>query len=308
MTPPRRAAHLARRPAVAMLGSMPRSVTHVARLLPAAMLLALLGAGVGLRMAPPAQAAGTPFYLHGSGPYTFDQTAPSGSTQTFAMTAANATRTWATTTTPSGSQTIHPSSTFSLNYWTTGAGTSASTNLTLGYSASSTCVSGIARVQLGTEAVNSSGLSVSPTLASASTAGNLLVATVYGNSTVTLNGPAGWTRAAAVQGTGVGEVETWYYANNPGGITTATWSSQSGGAPTMAQLSEWSGVATSSPVDATGTANVAATTTPTATAGSATTGGGELAVGGFTGSVYKTPSWRQGSGRTHQMKGPSKPA
>ena len=72
--------------------------------------------------------------------------------------------------------------------------------------------------------------SITPTLPSASTAGNLLVA-VLGNhntgSSAGFSGPANWVSAVGVFGSGTGRVEIWYYANNPGGITSATFTHSS---------------------------------------------------------------------------------
>jgi hypothetical protein len=111
---------------------------------------------------------------------------------------------------------------------------------------------GIANAQIGT-AVQSVAGSVTPTLPNSSSAGNLLVASLADSSSGSSFGaPAGWARAATVDSTS-GHAEIWYYANNPGGISSAAFSAGLG-LLVFGQLSEWSGVATSSPVDVTGTA------------------------------------------------------
>jgi hypothetical protein len=131
----------------------------------------------------------------------------------------------------------------------------------------------ISNVQTGPE-VNVGGGNVTATMPAASTAGNLLVVTVVGGNNVSpFTGPAGWTRVASVGQAGDGEVEVWYMANSAAGVTSAAFTSSSG--TSIAQMSEWRGVATVAPVDATGTATSAAsvtsttvsTTTPDASAG-----------------------------------------
>lgn len=139
----------------------------------------------------------------------------------------------------------------------------------------------IANVQIGT-AAQCACAAVTPALGAASTAGNLLVATVSDASTSGFSAPAGWIRAAAASGA-ASQAEIWYYPNNPGGITSATFTS--GGLVftfTVAQLSEWSGVVTSSPLEASGTATAAASGSVTASTSGATTVSGELGIASFT--------------------------
>src|SRR5688572_25745979 len=75
----------------------------------------------------------------------------------------------------------------------------------------------------------------------------VLVATLTSQRNTSFTAPTGWVRAAGVSRANA-EAEIWYYADNPGGISSASFSS-SGATATAGQLSEWSGVATSSPVD-----------------------------------------------------------
>src|SRR5581483_1700712 len=81
---------------------------------------------------------------------------------------------------------------------------------------------GPVRAQTGAE--STAKINPSPTLPGASTAGNLLVATVNSNpSNINFTAPAGWVRAVAVNQATAGRVEIWYYPNNPGGISSVTF-------------------------------------------------------------------------------------
>jgi hypothetical protein len=141
----------------------------------------------------------------------------------------------------------------------------------------------IAKVQTGT-LVNTASSSLALTLSSASTSGNLLVATVEnGTSGATFSGPSGWVRAVGGNGGGTtnpGRAEIWYYANNPGGISSATFTA-SGASHVQGQLSEWSGVATSSPLDVTGTATAAAATSVSVSTSSSTSASGDVGITAF---------------------------
>ncbi|HEV7535637.1 MAG TPA: hypothetical protein VGP90_08390, partial [Acidimicrobiia bacterium] len=133
----------------------------------------------------------------------------------------------------------------------------------------------IAKVQQGTLA-KVAGATVAPTFPAASTAGTLLIATLVSGKTAAFTGPAGWTKAAGIGLTNT-EAEIWYYANNPGGVTTASFT-VTGATFTAGQLSEWSGAATSAPVDKIGTATAAAATSASPVTSQATTVAGDLAV------------------------------
>ncbi|MGA7913405.1 MAG: pilus assembly protein TadG-related protein, partial [Candidatus Dormiibacterota bacterium] len=150
----------------------------------------------------------------------------------------------------------------------------------------------IANVQSGPEVVTGSG-NVTATLPVASTAGDLLLATVVGGNNVSpFSGPAGWTRAASVGQSGDGEVEIWYLANSSVPVTSAAFTS--GSSTSIAQLSEWRGVATVAALDRTGTAtsssNVTASTVSTS---AADTAAGDL---GITVTTWTSGTFSSGAG------------
>lgn len=136
------------------------------------------------------------------------------------------------------------------------------------------------KVQSGAEAAGTT--SVAPALASGSTAGDLLVVTLVSNdTTIGATGPAGWTRAARATDATAGAVEIWYLANAGAGVTSASFSDAF--ATSMhAQVSEYSGILGTSPLDATGTVDVAtAAGSATVSTTAATTASSELAVTAF---------------------------
>jgi hypothetical protein len=138
----------------------------------------------------------------------------------------------------------------------------------------------IARVQVGLVVTATSG-GVTLTLPAASTAGTLLVATLAGQNNATFTGPgAPWVFAARVGRTN-DRAEVWYYPNNPGGITSAGTFTNGGTSFTAGQVSEWSGVATSSPLDPIGTSTAASGTSLAVTTSAATTLAGDLVVTSF---------------------------
>jgi hypothetical protein len=142
----------------------------------------------------------------------------------------------------------------------------------------------IAFVRKGSE-ISTAGSSITLTLSVASTAGDLLVATisdVNGNcSTDSITGPAGWARAArSCRGT-AGPVEIWYRANAPS-ASSAVFNTGSTGSNTRGQMSEFSGVATVSPLDQTGTANnTTGSTSLSVTTSGSIAASGEVAVTAF---------------------------
>src|SRR5579871_770256 len=98
----------------------------------------------------------------------------------------------------------------------------------------------------------SGGTSLVLTLSSASTSGNLLIAVMSGfgsNSTPTVSG--GWQSAITGSGGQSRRSAIFYYANNPGNISSVTFTFGSGTTFAAGQLMEWSGMATLSPVDVT---------------------------------------------------------
>jgi hypothetical protein len=153
----------------------------------------------------------------------------------------------------------------------------------------------IAQVQIGTLKSTNSGTSVAPTLPAASTTGTLLVVVLTSDAASSSSGPAGWTRAVSIFQSTNGWAEIWYRPNNPGGITSATFTIPSA-ASVEAEMSEWSGVATSSPVDTTST--VTATGTTSATVSATNSASGDLGITGFTVKNGVT-TFTAGSGWTH---------
>jgi hypothetical protein len=139
-------------------------------------------------------------------------------------------------------------------------------------------LNGISSVQIGPE-VGPSTSSVTPTLPVASTLGTLLVANISAGPNATqFTGPAGWVFANGVNQPGEGRNEIWYRANNPGGISNATFTLNAGNTA-VAQMSEWRNVLAVAPLDRTGTVAVAANSASvTVSTSAATTFTGDLAI------------------------------
>jgi hypothetical protein len=157
----------------------------------------------------------------------------------------------------------------------------------------------IAELQAGTELVSSTG-NVTPTFAAASTAGSLLVATVTNSCTTAsdaFSAPAGWVLATGTWLSGDGRVEVWYYPNNPGGISSAAFTSSSC-AGSAGQLSEWSGAALSGVLNRTGTATASAATSVTVSSSASTAVSGELGITLFKASATQS-SYTAASGWAH---------
>ena len=76
-------------------------------------------------------------------------------------------------------------------------------------------------------AIASGTTTVAPAI-TASTAGNLLVATVFNDGADPFTAPANWVLATRRAVGTVAQAELWYYLANPGGITTATFTATSG--------------------------------------------------------------------------------
>jgi hypothetical protein len=158
-------------------------------------------------------------------------------------------------------------------------------------------------VQTGTEKTSTSA-TISPTLPSASTAGNLLVAQLGNRNTgssAPYSGPAGWVNATGVFQSGTGRVEIWYYPNNPGGISSAAFTAASGTNTMVAQITEWKAAAFTSPVDATGTMTSGSSTTATVSTSAATTITGDLAITAFTTSTTPITTFTVGTGWAHVL-------
>jgi hypothetical protein len=95
---------------------------------------------------------------------------------------------------------------------------------------------------------------ITPTLPAASTAGTLLVAEIRSDATPNkFVAPAGWMAAGVPSQSGASpRTEIWYYPNNPGGISNATFTITPANIDATAQMTEWRNVATVSPLDVTG--------------------------------------------------------
>ena len=148
-----------------------------------------------------------------------------------------------------------------------------------GYLNLSTMAGGISARQIGAESARQRHF-ITATMPAASQAGTLLVATVSAETTPNkFAATAGWVSAAEANQAGEGRSEIWYYANNPGGINSVTFTMNPATVNGNAQLSEWTGVAVASPLDQSGSQAVAVpTTTTTVSTGGAVTQTGELVI------------------------------
>ena len=168
---------------------------------------------------------------------------------------------------------------------------------------------GIANVRKGPEVGPSRG-TVTPTLPVASAAGNLLVVVLRSETSASnkpFTAPAGWVSANSAFLDGTAHVEIWYYANNPGGISSAAFGVSPNSLDTVAQMTEWSGVATVSPLDQTGSLTVSANTkTPTISTSAATTAANELVITDIGSSSGQNPqTYTSGAGWTNLTNDPS---
>lgn len=142
------------------------------------------------------------------------------------------------------------------------------------------------------------GASVDPTLPGASAAGNLLIAClVDADEGSVVSAPAGWE--LAVQGTQAfaGSTEIWYYPDNPGGISDASFTDTSGdlGDAWLAEFTI-SGVSAAA-LDSSGTGSTGSATSCAALATSANAAG-DLAIAVFSESVFSGITWGTPSGWT----------
>jgi hypothetical protein len=158
----------------------------------------------------------------------------------------------------------------------------------------------IVKVEVGTYVSGTAVTSITPTLATASTSGELLTAIVATAANTTLTAPTGWVKATGVYTASVGTTQIWYYANNPGGISSVKFS-LSASDTVRAQLAEWSGIATATPLNATGTGTQTANSTTLAV--SATTAApNELAITSFATSTGTSGNtFTPGSGWTNLL-------
>jgi hypothetical protein len=135
----------------------------------------------------------------------------------------------------------------------------------------------IAKVQFGAVKISAASGNVTPTLAAGSAAGNLLAATLT-TTTGPFAAPAGWVKGPVVSNTGV-DTEIWYYPGNPGGISSAAFTSP--GTNSIGELSEWSGVAAVSPLDKSGTATATGVTSATVSTSASVNAAGEMGITAF---------------------------
>lgn len=148
----------------------------------------------------------------------------------------------------------------------------------------------VTKVQVGVYVAGTDVSSISPTLSTASASGDLLVALIETSANTTVTAPSGWSKAKSVYKSGAGSSQIWYEANNPGGVSSATFS-LSPSDSVVAQLSEWSGIELVSPLDGSGsaTATSGASLTVSATAADPN----ELAITNFatgTATTFTPPS------------------
>lgn len=146
----------------------------------------------------------------------------------------------------------------------------------------------------GAPGSNSGGASVTPSIPGASTEGNLLIAVMTGvNDPDTLAGQSGWSQVVQGAQATAGTASIWWYAANPGGITSATFT-DSAEALEDSWMAEFTTNGLPAPtVDSAGTGSTSGATSCTATATTANSAD-DLAVCVFNtfvfGGTYTTPS------------------
>ena len=148
-----------------------------------------------------------------------------------------------------------------------------------GYLDLTSVAGGISARQIGAESARQRHF-VTATLPAVSQAGTLLVATVSAETTPNkFTASAGWVSAAEANQPGEGRSEIWYYPNNPGGISSVTFTMNPATINGNAQISEWLGVTTVNPLDQWGALPVAVpTTTTTISTNGALSQTGELVI------------------------------
>lgn len=133
-------------------------------------------------------------------------------------------------------------------------------------------------------AAGNGGTSASVTGLTTTVAGNLLVLLVdaWNNpGNVTFTPPAGWTQAGTTTQDDVfisGTAAQYYYTNNPGGITSVAVTLSAAASAWHIEVLEFSGVATTTPLDVQSFRQQSGTTTPSSGAVT-TTAAGDLLVG-----------------------------
>lgn len=132
------------------------------------------------------------------------------------------------------------------------------------------------RMIQGTGVVNGSATSVTVSFADPTSAGDLLVVTLAGDSGCTFSAPTGWVFVTSLNGTVV-KGSMWYYPNCPAGVSSATFTCTSS-TYSRAVASEWAGLTT---LDAKGNAAPGSGTTSTVTNSTNTTATSEVAFSQF---------------------------
>jgi hypothetical protein len=121
------------------------------------------------------------------------------------------------------------------------------------------------------------------------------------SATAQYTAPAGWALAATVyNGPTTQATEIWYYAANPGGISSAVFTAACTGASVTLNgvMSEWSGVQATSPMDTSAGASPTGAATTTTTISATASVAGDLAVTSFAGRriTSGTEVWTPGAG------------
>jgi hypothetical protein len=159
-----------------------------------------------------------------------------------------------------------------------------------GYLNVNAVIAPITNLQIGAESAKTTP-TVTASLPAASQAGTLLVATIRsGASATAFTAPAKWVRATTKNLAGASHTEIWYYANNPGGIVSAAFAVPNA---SVAQISEWRNVATTTPLDASGTG-----TSTTVSTSTATTVANDLVITDFGPAVQSPQTYTRGAGWT----------
>jgi hypothetical protein len=122
-----------------------------------------------------------------------------------------------------------------------------------------TAPSVISNRQTGSE-VGPATKNITATLPLPSLPGTLLVVTIRSDTNPShkpFTAPAGWFQAVTALEDGAAHTDIWYYPNNPGLLNSATFGASPAAISMVAQMTEWTGVATASPLDQTGTTTIA---------------------------------------------------
>jgi hypothetical protein len=165
-----------------------------------------------------------------------------------------------------------------------------------GYLNASALTAGISKLQIGATSAKTTP-TVTASLPAASQAGTLLVAAIRsGASGTAFTAPANWVRATTRNQTGASHTEIWYYANNPGGIVSAAFVVPNA---SVAQMTEWRNVATTTPLDQSGTfAASGNVTSATVATGAATTVANDLVITDFGPAVQSPQTYTPAAGWT----------